>query len=303
MMIEQQRKGIEWVNKWRLLVEFHKLDPRTQFFAVLAGAILDYGVVSECVPLYLQELKKAGLLDPERISNASKEEVEAILRECSSSCEAEKFGSNRRVPCKPQKDDWFKKSAEWLVKLGKTLDAILSEFKALLEDVRREEDGVVRYYLTPSHIYLIALLVPGIGPKKAAMVARDALIYNHELTIPNVLKNVLGLEGEVVVDRGYHTLVFIDVHALRVFERLGFLVVESKDRLIERIKKDKRSFIADQINKIITPQYVAALAYPENPGAVDLTIWYLGRDVCRKRRPLCNKCFLKEVCYYHNAKK
>ncbi len=65
-----------------------------------------------------------------------------------------------------------------------------------------------------------------------------------------------------------------DVQVRRVFLRSG-LVGEDSIEAIER---------------------VASLACPEAPGTLDLPAWLVGRETCRPKRPLCDKCRLGEVC-------
>ena len=273
----EKEKGVEWVERWKQHVGYDKLSPKRQLFAVLAGTILDYGVSSECVPLYAQKLKQAGLLDPKKMGKTKKEIVEAVLRSCRG-CVTQKIGGkNEEVRCRPFYRKWYEKSAGWLVSLGKRFDEIISEFKEILRDIEIENNAHV---LTPSHIYLALLRIDGIGPKKAAMVTRDALVYDHEMTIPKILGKLFN--KKIKVKRSCHTLIFTDVNTKRVFKRLG--LIQKKE-----------------LNSIITLQYIAALANPNNPGAVDLTLWHLGREVCKSKNPYCSICPLRGLCYHYNA--
>ena len=272
----EKKKGTEWVERWRKHVRIDDLNPREKLFAVLIGTVLDYGVSTECVPLYVGKLREAGLLSPERLGSVEEEVVEKVLRKCHGRGTT-KMDTGEPIKCKPKRD-WYKDSAKWLINLGKTFDEVVKEFMRVLRDTEKDKE----YVLTPSHIYLILRRIEGIGPKKAAMVARDALTYDHEMTILKILERFLGNGKKIQVEESYHTLIFMDRHTYRVFKRLGLL--------------DGRG-----ANAVITPQYVAALACPDNPGAVDLTIWYLGRNICRAGTPKCDQCPYRELCYYYNV--
>ena len=282
---EERRKGAEWERLWRSLVSYDELGARQQLFAYLVGLILDYKIYSECVPYYVRELQRDGLLAPEAVARAPVTAIEAALRRYENGT-AKKMGSGESVKCRPNaqkrvdRDEWFRKNAEWIKKLGTNFDRVLKEIEKVLEDSKRiDPSGEEKYVLTPSHTYFILRMIDGIGPKKAAMAARDAATYIHGLTLPNILGKVFARKVEMA--EHHHTLIFVDYHTRRVLRNLG--IIEKGE------------------NAIISSQYLAALAYPGNPGAVDLTLWHIGRDYCKRNNPNCGECPLRGMCYRYNS--
>jgi hypothetical protein len=112
---------------------------------------------------------------------------------------------------------------------------------------------------------------PGIGPKKASMIARDFGAGSCQLIC--LIERLKGRGVDLKVTHIYFTEMPVDVHVRRVFERLGF----SRYR-------QSQDF-----------QNLARIIYPENPGLVDLFIWNLGRKVC-KDKPKCQECPLNNIC-------
>lgn len=97
----------------------------------------------------------------------------------------------------------------------------------------------------------------GIGRKKAVM-AVEILVRHFGVALK-------GREcGQVA----------FDVHVRRVFLRSAIADVDS----IEAIER------------------AAAEACPEAPGTLDLAAWLVGRDWCRPRRPLCDRCRIGRSC-------
>jgi adenine-specific DNA glycosylase len=47
--------------------------------------------------------------------------------------------------------------------------------------------------------------------------------------------------------------------------------------------------------------YAAREAHPEFPGIFDLALWKIGKKVCTKTAPHCNRCPLAELCAYATA--
>ena len=97
----------------------------------------------------------------------------------------------------------------------------------------------------------------GIGPKKAAMATQMLL-----------------RDMRVAVRRTAGTQVAYDAHIRRVFLRTGL------------IRKDD----PDEINS------VAKSFSPDDPGAMDLPAWYVGRNWCHPSDPECLACCLSHVC-------
>lgn len=97
----------------------------------------------------------------------------------------------------------------------------------------------------------------GVGRKKAVMAAE--ILTRHF---------GVGLEGRE------HGQVAYDVQVRRVFLRSGL------------VDRDTREEI----------EAAALEASPDAPGTLDLPAWLVGRETCRPRAPLCDRCRLGRVC-------
>lgn len=98
---------------------------------------------------------------------------------------------------------------------------------------------------------------PGIGRKKAAMaVELLSRCYGAE---------VCALEGGTVA---------YDTHVRRVFLRSGLIDADTPAE-VDRAARE---------------------AWPQAPGRLDLPAWLIGREWCRPRDPLCDECWLGDVC-------
>lgn len=97
----------------------------------------------------------------------------------------------------------------------------------------------------------------GIGRKKAVMAVE-------------ILTRHFGvrLEGRE------HGQVAYDVQVRRVFLRAGLVDTDSRDAI----------------------EAAARLASPGAPGTLDLPAWLIGRETCRPKAPLCDRCRLGGVC-------
>lgn len=98
---------------------------------------------------------------------------------------------------------------------------------------------------------------PGIGRKKAAMAV--------ELLARVFGADIREMEGGTVA---------YDTQVRRVFLRAGLVDSDTPDE-IER---------------------AARTASPDAPGSIDLPVWLIGRQWCRPRDPLCDECWLADVC-------
>lgn len=123
-------------------------------------------------------------------------------------------------------------------------------------------------------IYFVLRQFPGIGPKKASMIARDFGMNGDWF---KSLKFRLQKRGiNLTITNICFTEMPIDVHVRRVFRRLGF----------------------QRYNQPQDFQNLARLIYPENPGLVDTFIWRLGRKICKSYHPECGKCPLSDICEF-----
>ena len=72
-----------------------------------------------------------------------------------------------------------------------------------------------------------------------------------------------------------------DVHVKRVMKRMGLI----------DITDDKSS--NKEINKVI---YKARELHPSFPGIIDFSVWEIGRNWCKAKKPNCKKCKVCDMC-------
>jgi uncharacterized HhH-GPD family protein len=97
----------------------------------------------------------------------------------------------------------------------------------------------------------------GIGRKKAVMAAE--ILARHY---------GVALEGRECGQVAY------DVQVRRVFLRTGLASLDRPDAI----------------------EAAAAAICPESPGSLDLAAWLVGRETCRPKSPLCDRCRLGDYC-------
>ena len=157
--------------------------------------------------------------------------------------------------------------------------------KEYVELIKHRGRSSGRIKLTPADIYfMMKCLVPGIGPKKAAMIARDAYLGEKLLgykTVVELLIEKLRSEGiDVELADSHHTIPFIDVHIRDIVSKIlryGSESVESWEAMVELY-------------------YLSTMAFSDNPGIADLVLWTISREYCGKKRNGCRHCPMREFC-------
>jgi endonuclease III len=135
-------------------------------------------------------------------------------------------------------------------------------------------------YIVPE-IYFILRTLPGIGPKKASMIARD--FVKAEGGWYSGVKERLKIKGKEFKVEGKHlSEVPVDVHVVKVF---GRIMGEFRNT------PDRRKFL-DYWPDI---QNFAKVAYPDFPGRIDESLWLVGREYCHERQPNCRECPLNDI--------
>ena len=237
--------------------------------ALIVGTICDEKIKAETawsIPYYLNEfLKQKGLeFKPSAICKLGKEE----LRNWIASYMQGKWPKTKKFDC----EEWLNKISESIIN---TCEKILKEYNDDPYNIFTINDGS----LSVPIVYFIFRQFPGIGPKKASMIAREFGSYGDWFKSVKARLQRRGIN--LNVSYPYFTEIPIDIHVRRVFQRLGFV------RYIE-----PQDF-----------QNLARMIYPENPGLVDLLIWEIGRERCKKF-PKCERkydiCPLSSVCDYYN---
>jgi len=98
----------------------------------------------------------------------------------------------------------------------------------------------------------------GVGPKIATMAT-----------------NILAREFKVPFADYYSIDISADVHVRRVFGRLGLCPADANVELVT---------------------YKARALSPQFPGLLDFPSWEIGNQWCRAERPLCNDCYMNDLC-------
>lgn len=137
-------------------------------------------------------------------------------------------------------------------------------------------------------IYFILRVLPGVGPKKASMIARDfaQATGSWYWGICERLGKLSGIEFKV--NREYLSEVPVDVQVVKVFGR----IMGEFRNTPPRVKF---------LNYWPDIQNLAKLTFPDFPGKLDQILWAVGREYCRERQPDCSECPLRTLpCNYAN---
>jgi len=270
-------------QEWSLLdieddvKKFLRSDP----LAYIIGAICDQQIKAEAawsIPKVLhEELKKRNLeFKASVIYRLGEDEVRKLLEDCMKNIRVkDKWG---RLRSKKARERWLQNISSYIVK---TCELIAKKYnddpdKMLL-------DAINKYgKLNPPLLYFIFRQLPGIGLKKASMLSRD-FASDENLYSKWVLERLRMQGVNLVVEQKYFTEIPVDVHILRVVERI-----------FGREYKENQDI-----------QNLGRLIYPENPGLVDYYLWDFARKICinDKREPKCNKCPFTGICRYYRCKK
>ena len=113
------------------------------------------------------------------------------------------------------------------------------------------------------------------NPRSATIVRRFLEFDGVGIKIATMAANILAREFKIPMKDYINIDISPDVHVMRVFKRLGFI---SKDA-----SNDELVYYARELN----PMY---------PGIFDLSCWEIGRNWCRPNNPICEKCYLENIC-------
>jgi endonuclease III len=112
-------------------------------------------------------------------------------------------------------------------------------------------------------------------PSSAEVVYRFLEFEGVGPKIANMAANILAREFKVPFADFFSIDISADVHVRRVFSRLGLC---GPDATVEQVI------------------YKARALHPEFPGMMDLPSWEIGRDWCRPSRPMCGRCYMRDMC-------
>jgi endonuclease III len=244
--------------------EFIIRDP----LAYIIGAICDQQIKAEVawsIPKALHdELKNRGLeFKASIIYRLGENEIRKWLEEYMKN----KWGRVR----KDVREKWLQNIPVYIVK---TCEIIAKKYDDNPDKLLLVNNG----RLNPSLIYFIFRQLPGIGPKKASMLARD-FTWNNDSYLKGVRERLQRLGVNLVVEQKFFTEIPVDVHILRVVERI----------------------FGSEYTEIQDIQNLGRLIYPENPGLVDYFLWDFARKTCLSKKPKCNKCSLSNICRYYKC--
>jgi len=164
---------------------------------------------------------------------------------------------------------------------------IIGACKLIVNEFSNNPDNMFKLgsYNVPQ-VYFILRSLPGIGAKKASMIARDFALSlgNWFSGISKRLKKDAGIVFKV--NQKHFSEVPVDVHVVRVFGRMMGEFKRTPPR-------------ADFSNYSPDIQNLAKLAFPDFPSKLDEILWAVGREYCKDPQPACDECPLLDLpCNY-----
>ena len=247
-------------------------------FAPLIGTICDQSPIRAedawSFPKWLHE--KLRSLEPSIIIGIGRGRLKELLRKY---LHERGYKENERI--KKYIDDvsgWIINSMAYLDGLGKTPITIFED---------REHEAL--------EVYFILRKFNGIGPKKAAMIARDFFYRSHDIIKRHFwFDQIKHKNADFKVIGGDKLIMPVDVHVVKVFCRIfGQGYPYPKGRTWhDEIPKYAVDIIA-----------FSMLAFPKLPAKLDDILWSVGREYCSEQAPRCNLCPLRDLCDWASRKK
>jgi endonuclease III len=114
-------------------------------------------------------------------------------------------------------------------------------------------------------------------PSSAEVVYRFREFYGVGPKIASMAANIIAGLFKIELTDHYSIDISADVHVLRVFGRFG---LSEPDATTEQIV------------------YKARALHPQFPGLIDLPCWEIGRTWCKPTSPICNECYMSDLCAF-----
>ena len=124
-----------------------------------------------------------------------------------------------------------------------------------------------------------AALIWSNSPPSAQVVYEFLQFEGIGLKIAPMAANLLARNFKIPFSDYYSVDISVDVHVRRVLYRTGLI---EKNAATEKMRM-----------KII---YMARALNPEFPGLIDSPLWEIGRNWCKPKKPLCDNCYLQDLC-------
>ncbi|MFW9970597.1 MAG: iron-sulfur cluster loop [Candidatus Odinarchaeota archaeon] len=113
------------------------------------------------------------------------------------------------------------------------------------------------------------------NPRSATIVKRFLGFDGASIKIATMAANILAREFKIKMRDHICIDISVDTHTRRVFKRLGLVSINANDYEI--------IYTARELN-------------PKYPGIFDLPCWNIGRECCKAKNPICNRCKLEINC-------
>jgi endonuclease-3 len=135
-------------------------------------------------------------------------------------------------------------------------------------------------------LYFVLRSIPGFGPKKASMTARN-FASGDDSWFTGLRKRLKENDGIILkVNLKHFSEVPVDIHAVKVFGRM----MGDFKRIPPR---------TDFANYSSDIQNLAKIAFPDFPSKLDEILWSVGREYCIGIEPKCKDCPLSNLpCEY-----
>lgn len=240
--------------------------------APIVGTICDEQIIAEDAwqfPYWLSKQFDKEKISAQLIYNTGRTKIKELLSSFMENRWAIGMTENARK-------EYLEKVSRYLID---TCSLIITQYNND-PDKMFEEGG----YTVPE-VYFILRMLPGIGPKKASMIARD-FVKGDGPWYKGIRKRLRNIGVEFKVRAKHLSGVPVDVQVVKVFGRImgEFKKTPAREKFL---------------NYWPDIQNFAKVAFPDFPGKIDELLWKVGREYCDERCPNCEECSLRDIpCEY-----